>query len=387
MKIEMPNRVKEIISILNQNGYSAYIVGGCVRDSLLGIEPHDWDITTNATPIDMKHIGEFLENITIIPTGEEFGTMTWMFDNEDDGYEVTTYRGENGYKDCRHPTEITFEDSLEKDLSRRDFTINSMAYNDDVGLVDLYGGRVDLLEKKQLRAVGNADKRFTEDSLRILRGIRFAIKYNLQIESKTEYAMIVDLPLIQNISKERIKEELVKILSYKVPYEFRHMIAYILDVSSDNVDCIEEDMDYKKKIAIILNSKQELYQVEEWLRKTKFSNKEIKTILNILKLYRFRQAGYSDYDIRCMINKYPLDDIKLYFENDDGMIYRINENTKKPCHISDLKLNGQDLIEIGIKGKQIGETLEYIMNYVLEYPEENNKDKLLKIAKNKYNGK
>ena len=166
MKIEVPKKVQTIIRTLQEHGYDAYAVGGCVRDSLLFRSPADWDITTSAKPLEVKEIFK-----RTVDTGLQHGTVTVLIEKE--GFEVTTYRIDGEYEDSRHPKEVIFTGNLEEDLKRRDFTINAMAYNDAVGLVDVFGGRQDL-QDKIVRCVGNPQERFTEDALRILRAVRFS---------------------------------------------------------------------------------------------------------------------------------------------------------------------------------------------------------------------
>ena len=166
MLIQLPDKVKKIIDTLQTNGYEAYAVGGCVRDSILGRIPDDWDITTSATPFETKELFS-----RTFDTGIEHGTITVLIDK--DAFEVTTYRVDGKYEDSRHPSEVTFTRSLREDLLRRDFTINAMAYNDKEGLVDIFGG-IDDLNRKMIRCVGTAKERFGEDALRILRAVRFA---------------------------------------------------------------------------------------------------------------------------------------------------------------------------------------------------------------------
>ena len=180
MKINVPKEVQEIISVLQEHGHDAYAVGGCVRDSLLGRAPADWDITTSAKPMEVKRLFR-----RTVDTGIQHGTVTVMFGKE--GFEVTTYRIDGEYEDGRHPKEVTFTGEVREDLRRRDFTINAMAYNDKEGLLDLFGG-IDDLNKKVIRCVGNPEERFTEDALRIMRAVRFAGQLGFSIEEKTKQA-------------------------------------------------------------------------------------------------------------------------------------------------------------------------------------------------------
>lgn len=178
MRIVLPEKVKKIIHTLQDNGFEAYAVGGCVRDSILGRVPDDWDITTSATPLETKAL--FARTFD---TGIEHGTITVLIDK--DAFEVTTYRVDGKYEDSRHPSEVTFTRSLKEDLLRRDFTINAMAYNEAEGLVDIFGG-MDDLRTKTIRCVGNAEARFGEDALRILRAVRFAAQLGFDIDNETK---------------------------------------------------------------------------------------------------------------------------------------------------------------------------------------------------------
>ena len=204
IQIQIPEKAKYIIETIQNAGFEAYVVGGCVRDSILGRCPEDWDITTSARPEQVKALFR-----RTIDTGIQHGTVTVMLDKE--GFEVTTYRVDGKYEDSRHPKEVTFTPNLEEDLKRRDFTVNAMAYHPEQGLVDDWGGKRDLKEKV-LRCVGDPEQRFKEDALRILRGLRFAAVLGFSIEPKTETALRQKRGLLSNISGERIREELVKLL-------------------------------------------------------------------------------------------------------------------------------------------------------------------------------
>ena len=204
MKIQIPAPAQEIIRKLNENGYEAYVVGGCVRDMLLGREPGDWDITTSALPQQVKQVFR-----RTLDTGIQHGTVTVMMDKI--GYEVTTYRIDGEYSDGRHPDSVAFTPDLVEDLKRRDFTINAMAYNGATGFVDEFGG-VEDLKNGIIRCVGEPMERFTEDALRILRAIRFSAQLGFEIEKKTFEAIRVIAPNLTHVSKERIQMELTKLL-------------------------------------------------------------------------------------------------------------------------------------------------------------------------------
>ena len=204
MKIQLPEKVNRIITTLQKHGFEAYAVGGCVRDSFLGRVPGDWDITTSAAPEETKSL--FARTFD---TGIEHGTITVLLNGE--GFEVTTYRIDGKYEDNRHPSKVQFTRSLSEDLLRRDFTINAMAYNEQDGLVDLFHGMEDL-KKGVIRCVGNAEARFSEDALRILRAIRFSAQLGFEIEEKTEKAIKKLAPTLEKISAERICAELEKLI-------------------------------------------------------------------------------------------------------------------------------------------------------------------------------
>ena len=221
MVITIPDKVKTIIKILQDEGYEAYVVGGCVRDSVLGRIPNDWDITTNALPQDVKKL--FRRTIDV---GIEHGTVKVMMGEE--GFEITTYRIDGLYEDSRHPSSVEFTSNLREDLRRRDFTINAMAYNDKEGIVDLFGGLKDI-EQKVIRAVGDPKERFEEDALRILRAVRFSAQLDYAIEENTKEAIKELSHTLSNISAERIREELEKLLMSDHPDRMRD--AYYLGIT------------------------------------------------------------------------------------------------------------------------------------------------------------
>ena len=204
MHISIPKHASDIIKTLSAHGYEAYVVGGCVRDSILGKEPADWDITTSALPEQVKALFP-----RTIDTGLKHGTVTIMMDKV--GYEVTTYRIDGTYEDHRRPNEVTFTSDLKEDLMRRDFTINAMAYNEEQGLVDLFGGIQDLTDRI-IRCVGNPAERFDEDALRMLRAVRFAGQLNFKIEENTKAAIEAQHTFLKDVSAERIQTELMKLL-------------------------------------------------------------------------------------------------------------------------------------------------------------------------------
>ncbi len=212
-KMTCPAFILEALNILNQHHFQAFLVGGCVRDQLLGIEPKDYDITTNARPEEIEALFE-----ETIPTGKKHGTITVLLQEP---IEITTYRTESDYKDHRHPNQVYFVDELEQDLARRDFTINAMAYHPNVGLVDPFGGKKDLKEGI-IRTVGNPYQRFSEDALRMFRAHRFAARFHFRIEENTALAIQACSSSISCVSSERVRSELLEILQTN-PYQIEKM--------------------------------------------------------------------------------------------------------------------------------------------------------------------
>ena len=208
MKIDIPKEAEQIISTIESAGYRAYVVGGCVRDALLGVKPKDWDICTSATPQETKARLEAAK-IHTFDTGIKHGTVSALVNCE--LFEVTTFRSEGAYSDGRHPDSVEFISSIENDLQRRDFTINAMAYNNRDGLIDVTGGQLDL-DNGILRCVGDAHERFSEDALRILRALRFAAVYGFKIDEECKAAIYEDKALLNNIARERIRDELLSLI-------------------------------------------------------------------------------------------------------------------------------------------------------------------------------
>lgn len=221
VEITIPPKAEYIIKTITEAGFEAYVVGGCVRDSILGRKPEDWDITTSAKPEQVKALFP-----RTIDTGIQHGTVTVMLEKE--GFEVTTYRIDGKYEDNRHPKEVVFTPNLTEDLRRRDFTINAMAYNQRTGLVDVFGGLADM-EKGIIRCVGNARERFGEDALRIMRAVRFSAQLGYDIEEETCKAIKELAPSLETISAERIRVELEKLIISPNPDYLRY--AYELGIT------------------------------------------------------------------------------------------------------------------------------------------------------------
>ena len=232
--MKIPQNANLIIHRLQNAGFEAFAVGGCVRDSLLGLTPHDWDICTSAKPEQIKAC---FEDFNTIDIGIKHGTVAIIVDKEP--FEVTTYRVDGEYRDNRHPESVTFTSNLREDLARRDFTVNAIAYNEEYGIADFYGGESDL-KNRLIRCVGNPDERFREDALRILRALRFASCYRFSIENETAAAIHRNSGLLNNIASERIQSELVRLLcgdgAEDILNEFRDVFAVFIPELAETFD-------------------------------------------------------------------------------------------------------------------------------------------------------
>lgn len=237
MEIKIPMKARFIIKVIESHGHEAFVVGGCVRDSILGREPHDWDICTSARPEKLLQIFSGEKGYKVIPTGLQHGTISIVISGE--VFEVTTYRIDGTYSDNRRPDSVEFTNDLYEDLKRRDFTINAMAYNSRSGLIDPFHGLEDI-NKRIIRCVGSAKERFNEDALRMLRALRFACQLRFSIDNLTAREIDVQFKSLKNISKERINSELNKIVaSSEFPYKlirFEHVFSFIIPGLSDLVD-------------------------------------------------------------------------------------------------------------------------------------------------------
>lgn len=434
--ILLPENVHKIISTLQAHGYEAYAVGGCVRDSILGRTPEDWDITTSAMPEETKA----LFNKTF-DTGIEHGTVTVLLDRE--GFEVTTYRIDGKYEDSRHPSEVTFTRNLRDDLLRRDFTINAMAYNDKDGLVDIFGGLEDL-KQKNIRCVGNARARFSEDALRILRGVRFAAQLGFQIEDSTRQGMRELAPTLQNISAERIQVELIKMITSDRPellrdaYELgitkiflpefdflmtttqetphhmytvgEHTLHAMKNVRTDKVLRLTMLLHDMGKPALktmdengVAHFKKHAAESEiiskKILKRLKFDNDTLNKVSKLVFYHDYRMPATAK-NVRRAMNIIGEDLFPYYMEVRRADVlaqsmYQREEKLKNLDEIEqlyeeitaagqcvslkDLAVTGRDLIAAGIApGKEIGNKLNELLNLVIEDPSQNTKKNLLK---------
>ena len=415
MKIEMPSEVKFIISELESHEYEAFAVGGCIRDSLLGRTPNDWDITTSAKPEEVKEIFH-----RTVDTGIKHGTVTVLIGKK--SFEITTYRVDGAHTDGRHPESVRYSQYLKEDLRRRDFTINAFAYNDEVGLRDEFYGFRDM-EWKIIRAVGNAEDRFSEDALRMMRAIRFAAQLGFNIELSTYNAIIKLAPNIKKVSAERIQVELTKTLMSDHPevtieYAKTGLFVEILPVLYDTLSGISaqktlELLKYVPRMVIMRYAALLRYrtpdEARDVLRKLKLDNFTINTVTKLVEYQNDINDVIEENDIsvREAIHKYGTDLLELMFvfAEADGRMKReytgfnsrgrnVHLKTIKKLYdeilergdcvdLKGLAVNGSDLMELGIVGEQIGETLNWLLHIVMENPALNNKNTLISFVENR----
>lgn len=406
--IRIPKNVQFILDTLMNHGYEAYVVGGCVRDAILGKKPSDWDITTSAKPTDIKKI--FYKTID---TGIEHGTVTVMLDHI--GYEVTTYRIDGEYKDGRHPTSVEFTGNLIEDLKRRDFTINAMAYNHIHGIVDAFDGIKDI-HQKLIKCVGNPTDRFNEDALRILRAIRFAAGLDFEIEVETKHAIKKLAKNLNKISRERIRAELEKLMMSNHPEKiyitYETGVSYFIlpeldriinegngDEVIDLVTNIEKNHYLRWAALLSMSDRQNCVEI---LRGLRFDNKTVDIVSRIVESCKkdiptsyaqIRKSIYEvgediyDYYIRFMkyFTKYSLSgknanykQIKIWKKRYHKILYNNDCISMKM-----LAVNGRDLIALGVpRGSQVGEELNRILYMVLDNPKLNDRGQLINIFKN-----
>ena len=439
MKLTIPVNAEKILRVLENQGFEAFIVGGCVRDSILGRRPDDWDITTSARPEQVKALFR-----RTVDTGLKHGTVTVLMDKE--SYEVTTYRIDGEYEDGRHPKEVAFTASLEEDLKRRDFTINAMAYHPDRGLVDLFHG-MDDIRAEIIRCVGNPLERFGEDALRILRAVRFSAQLGFSIEEETKKGIEELAPNLKLVSAERIQTELVKLLVSPHPDYF--LTAYETGITRQFLPefdaCMETGQNTPHHcLSVGLHTLQSLLNIRPdkvlrltmllhdigkpavkktdengrdhfkmhgpagekmasaILRRLKFDNDTISKVCRLIRWHDDRPAP-DMCSLRRAVNRIGEDIFPLYLEvqradmlaqstykreEKAARLEGVNECYRKILEegqcvsLKSMAVKGRDLIAAGYApGPELGEILNRLLEHVLEHPEDNEKDRLLALLK------
>ena len=385
--MNLPSDVLFILNKMKESGYSAHVVGGSVRDSLIGRPLGDFDITTNATPDETKAV---FEDYKTVDTGIKHGTVTLVLDGIP--YEITTYRVDGDYKDNRHPECVTFTDRLEEDLARRDFTVNAMAYDPTLGLSDPFGGREDA-EMKIIRAVGDPRVRFDEDALRILRALRFASVLGFRIEDATAAAARELASRLTFISKERVYTELKKLImgvdATKILAAYSEIFEIILGgivIEKLPEKALFNKADYYSRLASIflLNSADpagcaELVLTE--LKTDKFTRTHTKSVLSAYNNVSFDErrcalVALAKYGKEVTEGVLSLGILMGRFSDKENAILTEALECGVPYAIGGLDIRGTDLIALGIKGEKIGEALNSLLFAVIDGRVENEKDAL-----------
>ncbi|MDE6385744.1 MAG: CCA tRNA nucleotidyltransferase [Eubacterium sp.] len=435
--MNISENAEKLINILHENGFKAYVVGGCVRDYLLGKNAGDIDITTSAAPQQVESILQS-ESIKVVETGIKHGTVTAVLNGEP--YEITTFRKDGDYKDSRRPETVDFVTDIKEDLSRRDFTINAMAYNHSEGIVDLFGGRADL-NNKIIRAVGNADLRFKEDALRIMRALRFSSTLGFEIEESTKKAVFDNMHLLGNISSERIFTELTKLLigdyAMQVLDEYREVIGVIIPELKPTFDCGQNNpwhiynvyghiihavhaapKDMIIRLTMLLHDigKPQVKTTDDRgidhfkthatmgaeiakkvLKRFKVSNEIFEKVTTLI-YYHQGVENVDNIRVKRWLAKIGEDYTRalfqvrvadLYAHNPEKIGYEVEKLGElqkeleeivaagEAFKISDLAVNGNDLLARGFKGREIGEKLSEILNLVVDDKLENDKEVVL----------
>ena len=402
-KMTSPAPVIYVMEKLENAGYTAYAVGGCVRDHLMGRIPGDYDVTTSAKPEEMQKV---FSSDRVVETGLKHGTLTIVKDGMN--VETTTYRIDGTYDDGRHPDSVTFTDRLDDDLCRRDFTINAMAYNPVRGIVDLWEGREDL-KKRSIRCVGAANERFSEDGLRILRALRFASVLDFTPDEECACGVRELKHLLDKISRERIYAELTKLIcgvgASRILAEFPEIIAHVLPhMDADGVKraaaYIREDEALVKngypknpglRYALLFSSLGEK-EAADAMNSLKPSRDEKNAVMAFVKK-RDGGAELNKYAVKCLMRDggdgFPCD-LARYLcvtgRMTDGELHeaeRIAEEilSADECRrVSQLAVNGQDMMRLGLRGKEIGDTLAALLDAVMAEKAENNAECLLELA-------
>ncbi len=435
---KIPEGALKIVRTLKENGRKAFLVGGCVRDLLLGIPVEEWDITTSATPQEVTDLFS-----RVIPTGIDYGTVTVLL--EDGQYEVTTFRSDEKYIDGRHPSNVVFTDDIHKDLSRRDFTINAFALEPETGeFIDDFNGQLDL-KKKQIRTVGNPVERFSEDGLRPIRACRFAAKLEFEIEKETFAAISMTLEITRKVAPERVHDEIVKILSARRPsigFELMRKSGLLRLIIPELEDCygVKQPPKYHKydvywhslyscdaapKESTILRLAALLHDIakplckvgytyynhdrvgtnlaEAILKRLKFSNAEIKKITNLISHHMFNYTSdWSDAAVRRFIRRIGgIENVRDLFalrhsdakgmekEIESEYLVELQKRIDKiveeenALNISDLKVDGNDVMRVLSipAGPKVGKVLHFLLEKVLDDPGLNERETLLELIK------
>lgn len=395
--LTLPDAAEIILDKLNHAGFEAYVVGGCVRDSIMGLKPHDWDICTSSSPAQTINI---FSGCNVIPTGIKHGTVTVIlpqFPNEQ--YEITTFRVDGEYKDFRHPSTVLFTNDLSADLSRRDFTINAMAYNHSAGLIDIFGG-LDDVSNKLIRCVGSPEDRFHEDALRIMRAVRFSVTYGFDIDADTKSAIYSCKNLLKNVSYERINSEFSKAISHGISIDlFECMKIVVPELNNNRQWLLLKTVELPMPLILAKLFDFDNNTLKDILTRLRYDNK---TICAAKEIHLFGHNIIDDYNSGTNIkNPYYVRKLISQCGNNAKLAIKFAENilsyetikilteyveteSKTCCSLNQLNINGNDLLLIGFRGKQIGYELQLLLSNVIEEKIENDHNHLIEAAARDY---
>ncbi|MBO7296531.1 MAG: polynucleotide adenylyltransferase [Clostridia bacterium] len=400
MQIPCPDYVYAVLNALHASGHEAYIVGGCVRDCMLGNTPKDWDVTTSALP-EQTEAAALAAGLKTFRTGIKHGTISVLSDGVT--VECTTYRVDGDYKDSRHPESVRFTPSLTEDLARRDFTINAMAATpreEGWEIIDPFDGRADL-NAGIIRCVGNPIKRFGEDALRILRGVRFATRLGFTIEEKTANAMYASAGGLKNISRERVREELMGILQSSDPetavkiMKKRGFLKYVfpyadVTASAKGVNTLPADAPLLRLAYLLYDASDEAVHATTNDLKMSGADARLVRILLTLRGERLDNTPLFAREMIALYGDYALPALSLRAyrgEDTSALAQTVQQQLDRGVcvKVADLAVNGADLAAIGIpKGREMGNVLNALLAEVMKDPDLNTKDALLALAKQIY---
>lgn len=438
--MKLPEYVQSCVDALEQAGFQAYAVGGCVRDDLLGLTPEDFDLCTNALPEETEQV---FSHRQLVLAGKKHGTVAVVM--PEGLVEITTYRTEGDYADNRHPDWVRFVPDIREDLSRRDFTVNAMAFSPTRGYADPFGGREDLADKR-LCAVGDPEQRFREDSLRILRGVRFAVKYHLQVEPETEKAMLCQAPLMDNLARERVFSELCKLLPLVTAEDLRRFAPILGQVIPELGAEVDFDQcsphhafdlythtaqvtqavgaDLTLRWAALLHdvgkvptftrdetgrghffghADQGAELADAVLRRLKAPNALREQVVQLIRLHMTKieptkkslrrwlnRLGWEMLEKLLLLQEADLRGKGVAEEQDEGAQFAVLRGLLEEIRqenaclsLKDLAVNGRDLMALGIRGRDVGQTLNALLEQVLDEAIPNQREALLDYAKNR----
>lgn len=390
MEVRLPKYVKTVLRVLNAHEYPSCIVGGCVRDMILGVPPHDWDVATAARPEQVMAL--FPDSI---PTGIKHGTVTVRSGSS--FVEVTTFRTEADYSDHRHPDVVTFVGDLSSDLSRRDFTINAIAITADGTIVDPYHG-IDDIHAGIIRCVGSADQRFDEDALRMLRAFRFSSRLGFSIEENTYQAILKNAPFTAGLSAERVRDEIEKILLTPHPEAIFDVIRCgLLDTylqkhlsRPDGLLCLaaisRKSLPRWAAFSYVLAADECISRVDSFLLSLRLDNRSIRCCADASDMLRCPPPDSAP-SWKRFLAKYGVDAVECAALCCDAIYggqfesaFRKVLNSGECFSLKHLAVNGKDLATLGFSGKALGEMLNFLLDYVIDHPENNTREILLSLA-------